>query len=262
MTMPNFLVIGAAKAGTTSLYAYLCQHPQVYMSPLKETNFFSLEGQRVHFRGVGDHDTINTLSITTLTDYRAQFEAAADGIAIGEASPLYLYCPRAPERIRHYIPDAKLIAVLRHPVERAYSAFLHLVRDGREPLTDFVQAIEAEACRIHNHWEHIWHYTRMGFYYAQMKRYYDLFDYCQVRVYLYEDFKNNPHAVLRNLFCFLDVDETYIPDISIMHNVSSLPPTRKSQLSMDVRERLIDLYREDIFKLQDLIQRDLSTWLA
>ena len=102
----------------------------------------------------------------------------------------------------------------------------------------------------------------MGFYYAQMKRYYDLFDRCQVRVYLYEDFKNNPHAVLRNLFCFLDVDETYIPDISIMHNVSTLPPTRKSQLSMDVRERLIDLYREDIFKLQDLIQRDLSTWLA
>ena len=102
----------------------------------------------------------------------------------------------------------------------------------------------------------------MGFYFVQLKRYYDVFDHCQVKVYLYEDFKNNPHAVLRNMFCFLDVDETYIPDISIMHNASNGATTRKSLLPMDVRQQLTCLYREDIFQLQDLIQRDLSMWLA
>lgn len=299
MVMPNFLIIGAAKAGTTALYEYLRQHPQIYMSPVKETNFFALEGEKVDFRGPGDQEAINSFSITDLESYILQFQGVSNEIAIGEASPLYLYSSKAPERIKFYIPHAKLIAILRHPVERAYSSFLHLGRDGREPLIDFAQALREEKARIENNWEHIWHYQQMGFYYTQLKRYYDIFDRSQIKVYLYEDFKTRPFSILQDIFRFLGVDETFIPDMSIKANVSGIPkkkvmhdfltkpnpiktilkpffPARlrqrivtdlknrnlvKPELSPEIRKQLIQMYREEILKLQDLIQRDLSKWL-
>ena len=129
MTMPNFLIIGAMRAGTTSLYHYLKQHPQVYMSPVKEPRFFALEGEKPDPGRPTDERLMNH-SITDIEAYRALFQAVSKETAIGEASPLYLYSPKAPERIRHYIPDAKLIAVLRDPVERAYSHFLDIFMTG------------------------------------------------------------------------------------------------------------------------------------
>lgn len=155
MRLPNLLVIGAAKAGTTAIYDYLGMHPQVYMSRLKETNFFALEGSPLNFSGPGDHDYINKYSITCLDQYCQQFQGVTGETIVGEASPLYLYNAEAPQRIRHYTPDVKLIAVLRHPVDRAYSAFLHTIRDDREPLHDFALALQAEESRIQSGWEHI-----------------------------------------------------------------------------------------------------------
>lgn len=299
MLMPNFLIIGAAKAGTTALYYYLKQHPQIYMSPVKETNFFALEGEKLDFRGPGDREAINSFSITDLESYLLQFQGVSNEIAIGEASPLYLYSPKAPERIKFYIPNAKLIAILRNPVERAYASFLHLIRDGREFFTDFAQALQEEKARIQNNWEHIWHYEQMGFYYTQLKRYYDIFRHSQIKVYLYEDFKTRPVSVLQDIFRFLGVDDTFSPDMYIRPNVSGIPknkvmhtfltkpnpiktilkpffPARlrqrivtslknrnlvKPELSPEIRKQLLQVYREDIMKLQDLIQRDLSKWL-
>ena len=83
MIKPNFLIIGAAKAGTTSLYAYLKEHPQIYMSPLKETNFFALEGEQPLFQGPGDQEYINNFAITKLEDYGILFQEVANEIAIG-----------------------------------------------------------------------------------------------------------------------------------------------------------------------------------
>ena len=100
MVMPNFLIIGAAKAGTTSLYEYLKQHPQIWMSPIKETNFFALEGETLGFRGPGDHNYINNFSITKIESYLKLFQGVENQTAIGEASPLYLYSPKAPNCIR------------------------------------------------------------------------------------------------------------------------------------------------------------------
>ena len=101
MVMPNFLVIGAAKAGTTSVYEYLKQHPQIWMSPLKETNFFALEGETLNFRGPGDQDYINRFSITKIEDYLNLFQGVSNQVAIGEVSPLYLYSPKAPDQTLH-----------------------------------------------------------------------------------------------------------------------------------------------------------------
>lgn len=264
MIMPNFLIIGAAKAGTSSLYEYLKQHPQIWMSPVKETNFFAFEGETLDFRGPGDQDWISSFSITKIEDYLNLFQGAENKIAIGEASPLYLYSPKAPERIRHYIPETKLIAILRNPVERAYSQFLMFLRDGREPLYDFAEAIEQEETRILNNWEWAWQYIRVGFYSVQLQRYFDTFDRSQIRVYLFDDFKTSPNSILQDIFQFLGVDNSFIPDMSIKHNVSLIakhPKLAEPTLDLQVRRRLVEVYQKDVLMLQDLLQRDLSKWL-
>lgn len=262
MKMPNFLIIGAAKAGTTSLYEYLKQHPQVYMSPVKETNFFALEGETLDFRGPGDHVWISSFSITKIEDYLNLFQGVENQVAIGEVSPLYLYSPKAPERIQHYTPDTKLVAILRNPVERAYSQFLMFVRDGREPLSDFAEALEQEETRMRNHWEWAWQYIRVGFYYVQLNRYFNTFDLQQIRVYLFEDFLTNPVCMLKDIFQFLGVDDSFVPDISIQHNVSVIAQEKRPPLTAEVRKQLVEIYREDIYRLQELIQRDLLKWLT
>lgn len=302
MTMPNFLIIGAGKAGTTSLNNYLKQHPQIFMSPIKETNFFALEGEKPKIGGPGDREARqNRYSITDIETYRANFQKGfLNEKAIGEACPFYLYSPKAPERIKHYIPNVKMIAILRNPVDRAYSHFLHLVREGREPLTDFAQAMREEETRICNNWAPTWHIKQNGFYYEQLSRYFDRFDKAQLRIYLYEDFKANPVGLLQNIFHFLDVDQTFVPDMSTKYNQSLVPRNRSlnyfltkpnpikaflkyflpkelrkslvtnfkkqnlvksAELSPEVRKELIQVYRQDILKLQELIKRDLSKWL-
>src|SRR5918998_1531857 len=114
-TFPNFLIIGAAKSGTTALYAYLKQHPEIFMCPVKEPKFFAHEGRAPEWRGPGD-EGYTRLTVTNVAQY--------------------LYMPKARERIKYYVPRARLIAVLRHPAEVAYSAFLHKRREGLEPLED------------------------------------------------------------------------------------------------------------------------------
>lgn len=301
MTMPNFLIIGAARAGTTALYYYLKQHPQIYMSPVKEPRFFAFEGEKLNARGPGQE--LLSKPVTDIKAYRTLFRDASNETAIGEASPLYLYSPKAPERIRHYIPAARLIAVLRNPVQRAYSHFLHNVRHGIEPLADFAQALEAEEIRVRNNWRGHWHHKQQGLYYVQLKRYFDTFDRAQIRCYLHEDLKVDPTGLLQDVFEFLGVDVTFVPDVSFRPNMSGLPRHKtlhwfltrlnrikpivkpllphelrqwivathtnlqnrnlvKPLLPLEMQRRLIQThYKDDILNLQNLIQRDLSIWL-
>ncbi|MBF2073843.1 MAG: sulfotransferase [Synechococcales cyanobacterium C42_A2020_086] len=296
MTLPNFLIIGAAKAGTTSLHYYLNQHPQIYMSPVKEPRFFALEGESLNFQN--PDRSINVNSVTSLEDYQKLFAGVTDEIAIGEASPLYLYSPKAIDRIQHYIPDAKLIAVLRNPVDRAFSCYTHLVRENYERLP-FAAALKEEQKRIEQNWAHLWHYKQAGYYYAQLKPYFDRFPAEQIRIYLYEDLNQDSTAVVQDICRFLGVDDSFTPDLTRM-NVSGVPKSRflhyflskknpfrtalrplfpktfrkslsqqmkqwnlekKLTLSSADRQALLNLYRSDILQLQDLIQRDLSHWL-
>ncbi|MGV2829973.1 sulfotransferase [Myxosarcina sp. GI1(2024)] len=299
MTMPNFLIIGAAKAGTTAAYRYLKQHPQIYMSPHKEPRFFALEGKEIDFRGPGDISRFRF--VTDIESYRALFDGVTDEIAIGEASPWYLYVPQAPVRIAHHIPHVKLIAILRDPVERAFSNFLHAMREGLEPLSDFTEAMEAESERIARNWSYRWHYKQKGFYYVQLQRYFNLFSPEQIAVYRYEDFTNNTLGVIQDMFGFLEVDPSFVPDVTQKHNVSAMPRSKNLEeflvcsnplkkiispllpstklrrqlkkhllrlnlqprptLSSEVRQKYIAEYYQDILQLQDLIQQDLSKWL-
>lgn len=310
MNMPNFIVIGAIKSGTTALYHYLKQHPQIYMSLTKETNFFALESEKPDFYWPGvqeriSHDSIKIIQayrnsmVSDIETYRAQFLEVSNELAVGEASPSYLYSPKAAERIQQFIPNAKLIVILRNPVDRAYSNFLHCIRDGLEPFTDFAQALEEEKIRIQNNWWWGFYYLSLGLYYIQLKRYFEIFDKSQIKVYLYEDLDTNPIGLLHDTFRFLSVDHTFVPNLSTRYNATGIPknkalhdlltrsnsvkhgikqfiPTKlyqqirdnlmsqnlvKPQLAADLRRKLLEVYREDIFKLQHLIQRDLSGWL-
>jgi len=298
MTLPNFLIIGAAKAGTTALAYYLKQHPDIFMSDQKELKFFAFEGGIPVFRGPGDEQFSN--AVTSLCDYEACFAEVRAEKAIGEASPLYLYSPAAAERIRHYVPGARLIAVLRDPARRAYSQFLHMMRDGFEPLGDFRAALLEEQKRIEAGWGPLFHYRKRGFYYEQLTPYYERFPGQQIRVYLYADFVRDAMGLVRDAFRFLGVDETFIPDKTVRPNISGIPRSRMLQsalrgryawlnavvravlpkrlrvgvhnvlrrknltrppLDPEVRRDLIREYRDDILRLQDLLDRDLSAWL-
>jgi hypothetical protein len=297
MTLPNFLVIGAGKSGTTALHRYLKQHPEIFMSSPKELRFFPFEGRRLDFSGPGDKEDIETI-VKTLEDYHAHFTEGAHFAARGESSPLYLYYPNSAERIRHYIPDVKLIAILRHPADRAYSQYQMKRRDGRERLS-FGDALAAEEQRISGGWSHHWHYRRRGFYAAQLRRYFDLFEREQLRVYLYEDYVADPVGLMQDIFRFLSVDDSFVPDMSVRHNVSNIPRIRalqtflteprpaknllksfvperwsrsvgnrlrrhnvtKPPLPETLRRQLIEVYRDDIDELQGMLGRDLSHWL-
>ena len=301
MILPNFLVIGAAKSGTFSLFNYLRQHPQIYMSPAKEPKYFEFnEGEKLCFNGPGDM-AANLKVTTDLESYCKLFEGVTDEIAIGECSPSYLYCQGTSERIKNLLPDVKVIAILRNPVERAYSNFLHLLASGREPLNSFEQALKAEQERIKANWEYFWHYKNQGFYYAQLKHYFDIFDRKQIKVYLYEYYQSEPTMFLNDIFTFLDVDSNFVPRIAERYNVAKVPksialhnltarpnparslvktllPTKwqkkigravnklnqsniKPEIDPLIKNKLILEYREDIIKLQDLIQQDLGNWL-
>lgn len=299
MTMPNFLIIGAGKAGTSSLYDYLGQHPKVYVSPVKETNFFALDGSPAKYKSPEADSRINSWSVWRVSDYRALFDNVQDETAVGEASPLYLYSPIAAQQIHKSLPNVKLIAVLRNPVERAYSSYSHLRKNGREPITSFDKALEAEHERISQNWEWIWHYQSLGFYYTQLKRYFDNFDSSQIRVYLFDDFKSEPGFVIGDIFRFLGVDDDFLPNMSHKQHVSGIPrnalvhsllttqnPIKsafKRVLPQNLRrsiysrletgnlerrpmdpathEKLILDYHDDVTDLQALINRNLSHWL-
>ena len=296
--LPTFLVVGAYKSGTTALYRYLSQHPQVYVSPLKETNFFALEGTTPSYQGPRDNQApTNRLSITCWEDYQRQFEGVTDERAVGEASPLYLYSPDAPKRIQQRLPDVKLIAILRQPADRAYSNFLHLLRDDRERIHSFGTAWSQEDQRISANWAPIWHWQQIGYYAAQLQRYYDRFPRQQIRVFLHEDLIRRPEETFESLFDFIGVDPSFRPDTRHRPNQSGIPRNRwlhgvlrrllinplqasqrpalmdlgqslRSQLlykpafDPQLRAKLTSMYRADIERLQTLLDRDLSHWLA
>ena len=289
---PNFFIVGAPRSGTTSLYHYLKQHPQVFMSGIKEPRFFA----EPH---VTEQNHERREITTNLSDYLALFREAHDAIAVGEASTAYLNDESAPGAIADRVPNARIIAILRHPVERAFSAYQYKLRDGREPLARFKDALAAEAQRVKD--GQTWYeYKGKGFYARALRRYFDRFDRSRIRVYLSEDLFDKPVWMMRDLFEFLGVDSGFTPDVSIRHSMSgrarsvgiqrwltSKQPLKemlkkvipeqwghraiswvqphnmvRGGLDPDTRLRLTRDYSNDIRSLHDLIGRDLSHRLA
>lgn len=216
-SLPNFVIIGAAKAGTSSLWAYLNQHPQVFLSRNKEPNFFALQGTPLPEPGPVEpeklHELLYSYTVTEFDAYRELFVAADGARAIGEASVRYLYTPGTAERIRATIPHVKLVVMLRDPVKRLYSHYCMNRQYGLEPYP-LLAAVEREPERLRAGWGYDWHYLGVSSYARQLSEYLRHFPRAQVGVYLFEDFARDPVRVVQEICRFLDVDDRFVPDVS------------------------------------------------
>jgi hypothetical protein len=242
--LPNFLILGAQKAGTTALYAYLRWHPQVTGPSFKEVSFFD----RHYARGE--------------RWYRAHFPARRRE-AIGEASPSYLLHPLAPERVAGVLPDARLIALLRNPVDRAFSHYQHEVALGREPLS-FEDALAAEDERLRGEVERMlrdptyfshawWNYTyaARGRYAEQLERWYAAFPRERLLVLLTEELAQDPGATYRRVLDFLGLEP---------HALDAYPrifEREYEQMHTDTRAELEASFAESNRRLQTLLGHDL-----
>ena len=311
---PNFFVIGAAKCGTTTLYDFLEQHPEVYMSPIKEPHHFSkdivmenfsdeykhyLKTRNVNLNEYLQSDFSRKIWEWYINDYNQYlqlFKNVKTEKAIGEISNGYLYSEVAAQEIYNTYPDAKIIMILRNPVERAYSHYLANVRDGRTTL-DFRNELIEDSKKTRKGWCISHCYVEMGLYYDQVKRFMDVFPVSQIKIYLNDDLKLNPSSVGKDLFQFLDVNLNTTIDYTKKQNEARLPKSagimklitqtglkRKifRMLPIKLQEKvkplffkegkipkisnndhawLLEKYKSDIMNTQNLIGRDLSGWL-
>jgi hypothetical protein len=282
--LPNFLLIGVEKAATTWLAKCIGEHPNVFMADEKELHFFNYRYER------------------GLAWYESHFNGWSGQAAIGEATPGYIYSPDAHRRIKAILGDqVKLIVTLRHPVDRAYSAFGQYMRQGRSPpAADFQKSLQ----------EDVLHLRRRGCYAADLKRYLTFFPRENLSVLIFEEIKKDNLKSLINCFAFLGVTSQFIPeslnvrankgtDLRLFHNrlialrrylaaKTELLPGKMRQPALEVgrwiyknlilerlpkqtlyeppnpelRQELLQDFMTDIRQLEDLLDRDFSIWYS
>jgi hypothetical protein len=207
MALPDFFLLGAPKAGTTALHAALAQHPQLFLSAVKEPKFYLCDGcppRGFGQRGPGDAHSAREW-IWQRSRYEALFADAPAGLLRGESTPFYLYDRTAQRRIQADVPHAKMLVVLRDPIDRAYSNWMHLWSDGLEPISDFESAWQAEDQRFDAGWAPFWHYRRLGLYGEQLRNLIGLFGSDQVHVLRYRDLVETPREALDAVCTFLGI---------------------------------------------------------
>jgi len=298
--LPNFLIVGAAHAGTTSLYFYLRQHPEIFM-PTDPKN-----KEPMYF-------VSTDAPITDFDAYLELFRGAEGKKAIGEASTAYLHCEESPARIQSVLGRIKIIIILRDPAKRAFSNYNWMIRQGWEDAVTFEEGLRREPIRVKDpHFrDHClanylddYLYFATGLYFHQVKRYLETFGRDRVRIYLFEEFVKDSQALCRDIFDFLGVERTFSPSIDV-HNEGRRPlsvtlqswvqsvamgrktfhPLRlvprpyrgtfirriknvnarlgkKIHISPLLYQQLSQRYRPDITKLETLLGRDLSAWYS
>jgi len=312
--VPNFFLVGAPKAGTTALYRYVDQHPEIYMSPIKEPNFLAdemrLENFTDRFRKMGElrlaaqaeylrgpvSEKFSGGPISNWPDYLKLFQCVRHEKAIGEASACYLWSESAPANISSRFHGAKILMILRNPIERAVSQYAHMLSFAETRITfrEYMDnALHSTSTRIGE----LYPFLKFGLYYEQVKRYQSAFAADRIQIHFYEDFSRDPPSVLRAIFRFLLVDPNFAPDLSNRHMESSVPrfffvrnalkrlgiwdlvrgklpagarsrlrgvafqPRNAITLEPADRASLAQYYRDDVEKLSRLLNRDLSPWL-
>ena len=308
---PNFFVVGTVKAGTTSLYQYLANHPDIYMSPLKEPHYFSTDiipsKFRTQYRKMLPVDieeylasdlkgNINAAFIRKQEHYFRLFQNVRNEKAIGESSTSYMISKTAAQNIYDFDPKAKIIIMLRNPTERAYSHYLMNYKSG-SVTGSFKEELEKDIQAMPKGWGITRLYADHGFYYDQVKRYLDLFGPDQVKIIFMEGMGSNTQQTVRDVYRFLKVNENFIFENYERHNVAMIPRSSFARFILDkaniiswfvkfvpvrfkrslynslftktqfpafeeeTKAVLNNLYKEDILKLQQLINADLSSWL-
>lgn len=290
-SVPDFFVIGAYRSGTTAIYRMLRQHPDVYLPSEKEPNFYAVDGNP------DASATLRSRSVCDRREYAALYAGRREGQRTGDISPEYLRNPWAPARLHEAAPGAPLVAILRNPVDRAYSDYLLHRRDGDEPLPTFAAAVAAQSGRALTD-DRAGHYLDTGFYGEQLERYLQIYPRRQLQVHLYEDLLRDRNGVLEQIFAHIGVDSAFRPSAEEPVNASGEPNSRALALALRGRHRLrpfvprevlerarpvwerylatrlrrpamedrdrarlCELYRDDVQRLAQLLGRDLTHWL-
>ncbi|MGK5172203.1 sulfotransferase [Geodermatophilus sp. CPCC 205761] len=205
---PQFVIAGAPKAGTTALHAALATHPGLYLSPVKEPKYYLTDGRpppRSGQRGPGDAHSAQEW-IWRREEYLALFDAAPEDAVRGESTPFYLYDRAAQARLAADVPDVKVVVVVRDPVDRAWSNWVHLRADGLEPEADFRTAVRLEERRIAEGWAPFWHYRGLGRYGEQLRDLYKSVPRENVCLLRYRQVVDTPREALDRVSTFLGVE--------------------------------------------------------
>ncbi len=288
---PNFLIVGAAKAGTSSLWHWLRQHPQVFMPRNKEPGYF------VHGYGVKN-----------LEEYLSLFAAGQGKPCIGEATAAYLAAPESAPWIHDTLGRIKIIILLRNPIERAYSLYCWMVMEGYERIETFEEALAQESSRMasrqfqQNCLQYFpdYLYFNTGLYSTQVEHYINCFGADSVKIFLFDELKSNPEVLYTDACDFLGIPSLCKPafarqntsltpgSIPLQYRLRALQSQMekllrrfgkpacylcgtarrvnaacgtKSPMSASAKEHLAEMYRADVDRTARLIRRDLSHWL-
>ncbi|HEY6419470.1 MAG TPA: sulfotransferase [Candidatus Binataceae bacterium] len=297
--LPNFFLVGAMRSGSTSVYYHLLAHPHIYTSRIKEPNYFATDLRipldRRHRTRLAEakRGKLNRVRVSDFDEYLGLFEGASSELAIGECSVAYLYSKTAAAEIRSMIPHARILMVLRNPVQRAYSHYLMHVRNAqakssfRDEMNRDLSTIDDTGMANP--------YIETGLYYEQIKRYLGIFPRDQVKIFLTEDMRDDLYAFLSSLYEFLGVDSSFrppatiyneakVPRSTLLNQLWSKTPLKGSivkhlpqsvrdiveslynsynvpKMSEVDREYLITVFAPEIRRLEPLINRDLANWL-
>lgn len=295
---PNLFIVGAPKSGTTSLYAWLSQHPDVFMSQNKEPRYFCDFDPNTKNGPLSDlffEDYVNEYN-----EYLELFNNALPSVKwLGESSTDYLWDEDSAQKIFENTKshgEVKIIIILRDPVSRAFSEHSHLIREGVEDLS-FIESLKAEDARYQNNWVPLFFHKKRGMYYSQVKKFLDYFGEDSVKIILYDELKHSKNKVFIDLCHYLKIDPVKISD-NIIYNKSGKPRSRllfnlerknnifKSIIRTITTEKFrnnlkfriqsfnlksidftvedwqyaYNLFKDDIVKTEKLIKKDLSSW--
>lgn len=292
---PSFIIAGVARCGTTSLYHYMKQHPEIGFPTQKEPKYFSSIYLQFPHNGIGDN-TVDKIIVKDKDKYFDLFSKLENFKAIGEASSDYLYFHEyTVDAIKKELGDIPIIFSIRNPIERAYSAYNNLVRDGRESL-EFMEALKKEKERIADNWDWMWAYKGGGLYADAIEHFQN--EFSNVKVVLFDDLENEPNKVLKEIFEFLNVDSSLIVNSETKYSHSGKPKNafiamltdrnnkiiytlrrtvmsfvprsllekiaskmlNKDDIPFEAKQYLQDFFKKDIEKLEKLISRDLCNW--
>ncbi|WP_107668172.1 sulfotransferase domain-containing protein [Cyanothece sp. BG0011] len=298
MSQPNFIVAGAQKAGTSAFWKMLKQHPQIFCSPIKEPTHWIVrdwpEGPK-YMKNLNLPESERRFPIVEDPDkYERLFEGSENYPAIGEASITYLSCPWVAQRLRDNLPTVKLIFILRNPKERAFSHYLMHVQKGIRSLTTIDKDIWEIESRLFGSQSWEFGYVPFGLYYEQLTRYFKYFPPEQMKIFLYEDFCQDPLKVMKETALFLGIDPNFEPNTNSKVNVSyriskknilhkfidnnsilfkkiakKYPKVakmieikqEKPKLDDNLSKTLTEYFAHDMTQLATLINRDLTAWL-
>jgi len=280
--VPDFFLVGAPRSGTTSMYTYLKQHPEIYLSVLKEPHFFSTDLSRPP-QAVADESL-----------YRGLFAGAEDEKRLGEGSVWYLESRDAPHAIRGFSPSARILVMLRNPVDMMASLHALYTRTGNEEILDFEEALGAQEERARGeripagaYFPEGLIYTRAATFAEKLGRYFEVFGRDRVHVVVFDDFASEPLRVYRETLEFLEVDPGFVPELDlaraaqlirsrVLRQLHTTPQEIRDKMkgggrrhtvprtgpSPELRSRLRQACAPDVKALGELLGRDLSAWSA